>query len=179
MKSRGSPVDRDAFLQSVEAKLQKANAVQEQKLQSAAARRERMKEIAAIIKPYDDWFHDNHVRTSLNTPQPAQLTWILPFADDIAMALTITDDDAREALELNLSITKGGHPALYVELPFGHGAVTGQHLEAKAAALRLDGGWSAAAFEAFIQDVITAYLDDAPRHGGTALLGEDRRPGHA
>jgi len=170
-------LDRATFLSSADDKLQRANAAQEQKRLNAVARAVRMKEIESIIKPYDDWFHSKHVRTSFNisSSHPPQLSWILQFADEVAMTLSVKDDDAKEALELSLSFSKGGHPTLYVDLPFGHSGEAGQHIEAKAAAVRLDSRWSADAFESFIQELIAAFLDDAPHHGGTAYLSEEPR----
>ena len=136
-----------------------------------------MQEIAAIIRPYDAWLREHSVRTSLNLPSQQQglLAWTLAFADDVSMLLSIRDDAAKEALGMILSFAKGGHPALNVELPFAHGVGTGQHIEAKALAVRLDSVWSADEFETFIQDLVTVYLDDAPRHGGTALLSEEQK----
>jgi len=170
-------LDRATFLSTAEDKLERANAAQERKRLNAVARLVRMKEIETIIKPYDDWFHSKHVRTSfsVSSGQPPQLSWILQFADDIAMNLSVKNDDAKDALELSVSFSKGGHPTLYVDLPFRHADTAGQHIEAKAAAIRLDERWSADEFENFIQEVIAAFLDDAPHHGGTAYLSDEPR----
>jgi hypothetical protein len=169
-------MDRTTFLSSAEDKIHHANALQEQRRRNAAERLDRMQEIAAIIRPYDTWFRGHRVRTALNQAgEHSGLTWVLAFADEISMQLSVRDDEMKEALEMNLSFSKGGHPALYVELPFAHSVDAGQHIEAKATTIRLDSQWSAEAFESFIQDLITSFLDDAPRHGGTALLAEEPR----
>jgi hypothetical protein len=84
-------MDRTTFLTGAEDKLHRANAAQERRRLQGAARAARMQEVADLIKPYDDWFHRNGVRTALHSPgqRSEQLSWLLTFADDIAMTLAL------------------------------------------------------------------------------------------
>lgn len=168
-------MDRDTFLSTIDHKLHEVNAPQEQKRLNALARINRLKEIEDIIKPYEGWFKSHNVRTSFGvTGQPAKsLSWRLSFADTTSIVLSVKDNGEKEALELDLSWSKSGQPAVYVPSPFAHTGDAGQQIEAKAASVRLDDQWSPEAFESFVQDLITAFLDDAVRHGGTALVRPD------
>jgi hypothetical protein len=126
-------------------------------------------EIQSVVEPYDAWFQSHFVETSftLTESPPQLLKWVLPFADHASMILEVRKSDSGEALDLELAMSKVGHPAIYLELPFAHTNDAAKQAETKAASPALRTTWSPEVFELFVQDLIAAFLDDASRHGGT------------
>jgi hypothetical protein len=158
-------MDRDAFLAQMRERIRELRAPEEQRRARAAARSERIAEIRAIIEPYADALTaDGMTNALVTTGTPSEkLTWTLALDDGTQLVLTVADHPKQE--RLGISFTHTAHSGIYLDLSFLGKREPADKVEKDVTRVHLDERWSAQDFEQIVQDMVTAYVDEASQRG--------------